>query len=115
MGFQEGVVIVHVHDLNLEWIEGICLLIQRGAILHQVSHVKITIRLEEVKNRQDQGHEPLPHPSVLWFEFRISGGGVSEEDVLHHITGNHDRELRGDVKSMPDATQIVQVDFGGGG
>lgn len=112
MDLEEGLVIVHGHDLGLDGVEDEGLAVQRGAVAGEVIDVEVAVGLEEVEEGKDEGHEPLSHPSVLWLELLELGRGGAEEDLLDALAGDHGGQLGGDVEAVPDAAEVVEVDVG---
>ena len=112
MDFQEGLVIIHGHDLGLDGVYGECLVVQRGAVSDQVLDVKVPVGFEEMKKGEDKGQQTLTHAPVLRLELLELGRRGPEEDLLDGLTGNHRRQLRGDVQAVPNAAEVVEVDVG---
>jgi hypothetical protein len=62
-----------------------------------VLYVQVTVRLEEVKEREDQWHESLAHASVLRLKFYPLSFRRPEKYLLGRLSGYHSGEFRGNV------------------
>ena len=69
MDLEEGLIIVHGHDLGLDGVQDEGLAVQRRSLGCEMLDVEGPVGLEEVEEGEDERHEPLAHASVLRLEF----------------------------------------------
>lgn len=107
MDFEQGFVIIHAHDLALDWIKREWLLTKGGAICREMLHVQISICLKEMEKSEHERHKTLTHSTMLRLELLLLGFGGPQEDLLRCLGGNHRGEFGCDVEAMPYTTEIV--------
>ncbi len=110
---QERLVVVHVHDLLLDGVKRVRLVLEPVAIVvGNVLKVKPAVRLEEVEDCEEERNQTPPHSLVLRSKGQSLRVCLLQEDVLCYPFAHEEGEFGGDVETVPQTAQVVEVDVG---
>jgi len=108
---QEGAVVVHTHDLGFDGIEGVWGTAQSvSVVFNEILEVKSTVCFEKVEEGKKSRYKAASHSLALWRKFSPLFFRVSEEQLLGHPFAYEIGQFSSDMKAMPDAAKIMEVE-----